>query len=250
MIPFHILVGAIGAFVLCPIAVFSRKGSPLHITAGKSFLIISILIALSGALLLVDPLFLLVYWPEQGLIHDFGQYFKSSHYPELFFFYLNMTFIYFCFSAARVWSRVGHGTYETIRTNWFDWTLTIVTAIFILFFFIIGIVDLIHADKLGVEFIAGSIIVISFIIIDLYTFIFPVKVSGKPWWVLHMTKMFVAWSGLLSAFWLRIRVHVIPHDYLDIHYHTGTILWLTLTLIGYLLYKNRFKNNNPSLSAN
>ena len=241
MIPFHIIVGAIAAFVLCPIAVFSKKGSFIHITAGKWFLGVGVLLALSGAVLLVDPLFLLVYWPEQGVTHDFIDYFKSAHYPELFFFYLNITFIYFGFSAARIWVRTGHGKFERIKSNWFDWLLTLVTAIFVLFFIIIGVFDLIHAEKLALEFITGGVLVLSFVIFDLYTHIFPIKVSSFPWWILHMTKMFVAWSGLLSAFWLRIRVHVLPHEYLDIHHHAGTVLWLTLTLIGYLVYRNQFK---------
>ncbi len=56
-----------------------------------------------------------------------------------------------------------------------------------------------------------------------------------------MTKMFVVWAALVSAFWLRIRVYVLPQDYIDIHYHTGTILWSTLTLIGYLVYRKHFQ---------
>ena len=240
MIPFHIVVGAIGAFVLCPIAAFSKKGSELHILTGKVFLIDVIVLAITGAILLVDPLFLLVYWPQESLTHDFGEYFKSAHYPELFFFYLNTTLIYYSFSAARVWERVRVST-DVLKSNWIDWTLTLGMGVFVICFLLIGVYDLIHADKLALEFIIGGLIVLSFLIFDLYTFIVPTKISAIPWWILHMTKMFVIWAALISAFWLRIRVHVLPQDYLDIHYHTGTILWLALTLIGYLVYRNKFQ---------
>jgi len=227
--------------VLCPIAVFAHKGGVTHKRFGRWFLVDVIIISVSGAILLVDPLFLLVYWPQQSLTHDFAEYFKSAHYPELFFFYLNTTLIYFSFSAARVWERIGYGGAKTLSSNWIDWCLTLGAGIFVIGFLIIGVFDLIHADKLAVEFIIGGLLVLSFVSFDLYTLIVRTKVSGFPWWILHMTKMFVAWAALISAFWLRIRVYVLPQDYIDIHYHTGTILWLTLTLIGYLVYRKHFQ---------
>lgn len=242
VIPFHIFVGAIGAFVLCPIAAFSKKGGKNHRLIGRLFLFDVILIALSGSILLVDPLFLTLYWPEQSLIHDFPEYFKSAHYPELFFLYLNTTLIYYSFSGVRIWKRIGYGSMTTIRSDWVDWCLALGMGLFALGFLVVGFFDFIHEDRLAKEFIIGGLIVLSFVIFDIYTFLVPTSVAGFPWWIIHMTKMFVVWAALVSAFWLRVRVYVLPKDYLDIHFHTGTILWLTLTLIGYMVYRKQFRS--------
>lgn len=198
-------------------------------------------------ILLLDPLFLLVYWPEHGIVHDFAEYFTSAHYTELFFLYLNTTLVYFSFSGVRIWKRIGYGHAKIISSNWIDWSLTIGMGVFVIFFIIVGIYDLIHADKLGLEFLIGGTIVLCFLVFDMFTLILPTRFSHVPWWILHMTKMFLVWAALISALWLRIRVYVLPEDYIDIHFHTGTILWLTLTLIGYLVYRRHFQKKHLNL---
>ncbi len=162
MIPFHIVCGAVGAFVLCPIAVFSHKGGITHRRVGRLFLIDVIFVAVSGAILLIDPLFLLVFWPMESAISEFGQYFQSAHYPELFFLYLNSTLIYFSFSGVRVWQLVGYGHAKVVSSNWIDWCLALGMGIFAIGFLMIGILDLIHAERMALEFIIAGCIVLSF----------------------------------------------------------------------------------------
>ena len=248
MIPVHIVLGMIGAFILCPLAAFAKKGGTVHRLAGRLLLVDVSLVAISGTLLLLDPLFFLVYWHEQSAPKGFGQYFQSAHYPELFFLWLVVTLLYFSFSGARIWSRVDHGRAERIHSSKVDWVIAMGMGVFGLIFLIIGIMDLIHASKLAGAFIIGSGLLLSFVGFDVYTFLRKPKVQGFPWWILHMTKMFVVWAGLLDAFWLRVRVYLLPEEYINVHYPFGTALWLSFTLIGYIVYRKQFSRKAHNIN--
>ncbi len=246
MIPLHIVCGALGAFVLCPLAAFAPKGGAVHRLAGRLLLIDVVLVALTGSLLLVDPLFMLIYWPEDSAAMGFTDIFRSAHYPEMFFLYLVVTLLYFSFSGARLWARVGHGHAERVRSNWLDWGLAIGMGGFALFFLALGILDWIHADRLASDFIAGPTVVLAFIGFDFYTFAARPAVHRFPWWFLHMTKMFVVWAGLIDAFWWRVRLKIIPAENMNTDFHIGTILWLGFTAIGVMVYRSHFRKSDRS----
>ena len=101
----HIVFGGIAAFVLCPLAVFARKGSALHRRAGRLYTAIVVLICVSGMLALIDPAFLGQYWQQESAAKGFGEIFRSSRNPTMFFLFLVVMLAYMSFSAVRLWPR-------------------------------------------------------------------------------------------------------------------------------------------------
>jgi len=231
----HILFGAIAAFVLCPLAVFARKGSRLHRRAGRLYIAFVVLICISGILALLDPFFLAQYWQQESAAKGFGGIFQSARNPTMFFLFLVIMLAYMSFSAVRLWPRTGYGAAERIRSNAFDWVLTAVMAAYAVGFLVVGIEDLLSHSKYATTFLGGALVMLAFVGFDAYTFIARPQVRRYPWWVLHMTKLCYAWAGLLDAFWIRLRVFVLPEDLLQAHLHVGTLLWLGLTAAGFVL---------------
>ena len=233
----HIVLGGIGAFILCPLAILAKKGSKLHRNAGRLYVINVTLICLSGMLTLADPAFLGEYWQQESVVKGFSEIFQASRNPTMFFFFLVVMLAYMSFSAVRLWPRIGYGARDRIRSNAFDWLLAAVMGSYSVGFLIVGIEDLLSHSRYATTFLGGSIVMMGFVCFDVYTFIARPQVSRYPWWALHMTKLFYAWAGLLDAFWIRLRVFVLPADMLQEPLPLGTILWLGLTVAGFLLFR-------------
>jgi hypothetical protein len=233
----HIALGAIAAFVLCPLAVFAKKGSKWHRKVGRLYVGNVILICLSGIAVLVGPAFLDDYWKQESAAKGFGEIFHASDKPTMFFLFLLVMFTYMSLSAIRLWSRIGYGAADRISSNALDWLLAAVMGAFSVGFLIIGIEDLISHIKFATTFLGGGLLMLCFVAFDVYTFVAKPAVKRFPWWVLHMTKLFYAWAGLLDAFWLRLRVFVLPIDMQQPLIGIGTPLWIGMTALGFVLYR-------------
>ena len=237
MISAHIVFGGIAAFILCPLAVFARKGSRLHRKAGQIYMMSVVLICVSGMLALLDPAFLAEYWKQESVAKGFGEIFQASGNPTMFFLFLVVMLAYMSFSAVRIWPRIGYGKAERIHSNAFDWVLTAVMAVYAAGFLVIGIEDLLSHNKYATTFLGGALLMLGFVGFDIYTFVAKPQVRRYPWWMLHMTKLCYAWAGLLDAFWIRLRVYILPEDLVQEPLPVGTIIWLGLTIAGFILHR-------------
>lgn len=237
LISLHILAGFVGAFILCPLAAFARKGSRLHRAAGRWFLIDVVVISASGTLTLLDPAFLEVYWANETELKGFGQIFQSAKLPNLFFLFIMVMFAYSAFSAVRLWARTGYGAAERITSGPVDWGLALAMGVFALIFLGVGIDDWLHHEAFAATFIVGPLVMLGFVCFDLYTFIWRPRVARFRWWVLHVVKIMYVWAGLLQAFWLRVRAHILPEEWWDFPPHLGTILWVALTAVACATYR-------------
>ena len=245
-IPLHIIFGGIGAFILCPVAFFIEKHTKWHGIIGRLFLIDVVFIVISGTLLLIDPLFVSVYWADESNLKGFSSLFHSAHYSEVFFLFLAVITLYLSFSAARIWKRINYGRAEIIHTNLFDWLLSVSMLLLCVFFIYVGILDLIHVDKAGWKFIAASMLMLTFVAFDLYTFIKKPKVADHRWWIWHVVKITCAWAGLLDAFWLRIEPILVEKGLIeDLSLPFGTICWVILISLGYFLNHRKMGRSSP-----
>jgi len=104
----------------------------------------------------------------------------------------------------------------------------------------LGITDLMHAQRFGVHFTVGGSFLMAFGAFDLFTLWFKPRVQPYPWWLLHVAKFFYLWMGLAGAFYLRVApgaVDRVRDDNL-----TMPLIWLLLCGFLYWLYRPAMKD--------
>lgn len=245
MLSIHIVSALIGAVILCPAAAFARKGGAFHKKIGTLFLWNVAIISTTGALSLLDPSFLSVYWSEESDLKGFGQIFQSAKLPNLFFLFIMIMFSYSAFSAARIWPRLRESVDQRIASSRFDWVITLAMGLISLVFLGIGIEDLIEHDAFAATFIGGPSIMLGFVAFDIYTFVKKPPVSRYKWWMLHVIKIMYVWAGLIQGFWLRVRAHILPPEWQEFPPHSGTLLWVLLAGGAIWLYHTRYLKKKP-----
>lgn len=103
----HVIVGGLAAFVAFPLAIFSGKGTAFHRKAGYASSFLCLLVAVTGAVMLVNPLFHALWVSNEHVMGtEWVLFFNELLYEPLFFLWLDVLLIYFCGSAIRVWVRV------------------------------------------------------------------------------------------------------------------------------------------------
>ena len=190
--------------------------------------------------MLLDSLFISVYWIAESNNKGFSSFFKSVHYKELFFIYLTIILLYMSFSAARVWKRANPRKNLYLTSGPIDYLLTFMLAINSIIFLVVGILDIQHEDMFGYYFVIGSIIMLLFVVFDMYTFLKKPLLSKHKSWIHHMVKITCAWAGLLDAFWIRINPILIEMGFeIFAKIHFGTSSWILLIFIGFIGHRKK-----------
>ena len=103
----HITAGGLAAFLVFPMAFFSIKGSQFHKRTGYLAIFLSVLVAIAGISMLLNPSFPSL-WArniaQRGV--EWVLFFNALMYERIFFVWLIIALLYFCFSAVRVWTRI------------------------------------------------------------------------------------------------------------------------------------------------
>lgn len=204
----HVGLGIVATFVLFPIQIANRKGGRLHHRVGRWVLLVSVAIAVSGILMLIDPLFLDDFWPMRAEQLRYAALFEESYYEPLFFLFLVVTLLYYVYSGARIWTRTQRADEQgRVPSTPIDWTLTGVAGIFAVFYLALGIGDLPSGQKYAFDFIASGLTLAPFLLLDAFSFVprWTIRLV-KWWWLIHVLKLFNAWHGLVDAFILRLEV--------------------------------------------
>lgn len=235
----HITAGGLAAFLVFPMAFFSSKGSQFHKRTGYLAIFLSVLVAIAGISMLLNPSFPSL-WArniaQRGV--EWVLFFNALMYERIFFVWLIIALLYFCFSAVRVWTRINsvnkggpsYGAIDIALTS-----LIIISSSYLLF---VGCWDIYHLSfhPFALFFIEISLYLIFFGLVDIATFIAPSKYLVKWGFILHGYKFFSAWDALLTAFIIRLRINYSTLETLDTIY---SLLMHTLILVA--LWKYIFK---------
>jgi hypothetical protein len=204
----HVVFGIVATFVLFPIQITNRKGGRQHRRVGRWVIWVSTAIAVTGLLMLIDPLFLERFWPVEAERLGRAALFEHTAYEPLFFLFLVVTLLYYVYSGARIWTRTAAADREgRVPSNAADWTLTGVAGAFALVYLALGIHDLPSGQRYAIDLLGSSLTLLPFVVADLVSFVprWTVRLV-RWWWLLHVLKLFNAWHGLIDAFVLRLEV--------------------------------------------
>lgn len=205
----HIVVGALAAFVAFPCALFSAKGSRFHRKAGYAAVVLSVLVAITGTCMLVNPLFDALWLKnERARGTDWVLFFDESLYEPHLFMWLNVLLLYFCFSGVRVWIRVASvrkggpsfGTVDIVLC-----AILMVSSSLTLFG---GCWNLWHRSfhPFAYVYVEVSLYAMLFGVVDILSFFAPQRYLIDWGFALHGYKFFCAWSGLMTAFMIRLKL--------------------------------------------
>lgn len=205
----HIVVGALAAFVAFPCALFSGKGSRFHRKAGYAAVVLSVLVAITGTCMLVNPLFDALWLKnERARGTDWVLFFDESLYEPHLFMWLNVLLLYFCFSGVRVWIRVASvrrggpsfGTVDIVLC-----AILMVSSSLTLFG---GCWNLWHRSfhPFAYVYVEVSLYAMLFGAVDILSFFAPQRYLIDWGFALHGYKFFCAWSGLMTAFMIRLKL--------------------------------------------
>lgn len=225
----HVGLGAIGAFILCPLLVISglwRKWR-YHRLPGRIFLYVTYGIALTGLVMLLDPLFLDTFWPEllESGVLQFSEVFEDTAVQPALFLWLNIILLYLVGTGYRVWKRA----HQRFAAGWIDWGLTGALAVFSLLFLGIGVYHANIGHSYGVHFVQLALLLLVFAAFDTFDYLQKDKSFIRHWsFSVHATKMIVAWFGLVKAF--KIRLTSLPSPLLTKYYWEIDLLFVGLVL--------------------
>lgn len=204
----HIISGTIAAVIVFPFMIFGPKDKR-HRKVGTIAVRITWVIVGSGALLLLDPLFL-VYWQQLAVSistmrHDYVHVFQDAQEAWLFFVYLDVLLAYLVFTGVGVWSRLRRGNRrEGFPLRPFDVILTLVAIALTLNMIVVGVLTWSeNSGYASILVISGSLMCIVFAF-DLRTWLDKGR-KVRSWWALHAWKLSVAWAALVYAVFLRWR---------------------------------------------
>lgn len=229
----HIGAGLLGILVGLG-AIFAPKLGRVHRRCGRAFVWVVVFIATSGCVLLADPAFgsigLLFFSDKTGL----GEVLQSAKYFEVMFLWLTFATLYVTLTGPRVWTRIRASNDGRMTSNWLDWALALAAVPMSVMFLVIGIIDLTHGERFGVEFIFFSLALDAFVLFDIVTFVIRPSVRRFPWWIVHMVKMLLAFDTLVYAVYLRHFLQL--PKFLQLHFF---VLYLAIPMIGICLWIHR-----------
>jgi len=222
----HILAGIIGAFLAFPVAIGAKKGSFIHVTAGKIFVISFVAICITGYILDYENIKNFYFLAESSTL-DKNIY---SHRNFILFTAMINTFaLYLVLSGWRIAHQHYKG-YTDLFDKVFNISLATVLIIASCIFFLVGIESLSYIEEKDHFYLNKKIFatILAFLAVGgiAEAALDIAKTLGflhiKRWWIEHMRKMLLAQLGLLSAFLYRC----LP----------SKKYWLLLTLILALLF--------------
>lgn len=205
---FHIFAGIIAALIAFPFAMLAKKGSNLHVLAGKVFLYSFLVICLTGYILDYQEMYHL-FIANGLLIKEFYRNYTVVSSPIHLFFTasINTFATYLVISGWRIAYKHYKGN-KTTFDKFFDVSLAIFLIAAVIVFFLTGLeLPNIHSEsKMHLHMSKQLFIVIGLIslgglveasldILRAFNFCTP-----KKWWIVHMRKMFLAELGLVLAF--------------------------------------------------
>lgn len=223
----HIFSGFLAAFVVFPATVFSRKGSHRHSKYGYISTFLACTVALTGALMLLSPMFQSLWAANvktRGV--EWQLFFDEIFYEPAFFIWLDIVLLYACFSAIRVWIRIKSIKNGAALFGWIDLLLSFLLAVSSLFIVWVGIHDVTHmaVHPFATMFIGLGLYAMAFVAIDIATFCLPSQLLVRYGWILHGYKFLFAWHALITAFLIRMKISFQEFSMLD----------TALSLLGYL----------------
>jgi len=182
---------------------FAPTLGPVHRRCGQAFVWVVLFVSASGCALLADPAFssigLLFFSNKTHL----GDVLKSSQYFGVMFLYFTLSTLYATVTGPRILARIRASSDGRITSSKLDWILALAALPLSLMFLAIGVIDVIHAQRFGAEFIFFSLVLDTFIIFDIATFVLRPSIRGSPWWMIHMVKMLSSFSTIVYAVYLR-----------------------------------------------
>lgn len=205
----HVAVGGLAAFVAFPLAVCSGKGTAFHRKAGYAAALLCLLVAVTGAGMLINPLFHALWLRnEQVMGTEWGLFFNELLYEPLFFLWLDVLLIYFCGSAIRVWMRVASVKRGGPSFGMADVALAAVMMAGSCYMLFVGCWDLWHLSFHPFAFLFAELALYTLLfgIVDVISFLAPPRHLVEWGFALHGYKFFSAWDGLMTAFIIRLRI--------------------------------------------
>lgn len=249
----HILVGALATFVAFPFALFSRKASRFHRRCGYAAVCLSVLVAITGTCMLINPLFRGLWLQnEKARGTDWVLFFDESLYEPHLFMWLNVLLMYFCFSAVRVWIRVASVRKGGPSFGMVDIVLCLVLIVSSSLTLFGGCWNLWHRSfhPFAYVYVEVSLYAILFGVVDVLSFISPSRYLLEWGFALHGYKFFCAWSGLMTAFMIRLKLSYGTLKVTDTLYgffvHTLIIIILWRYFVGRKAAHSLGGFNNPS----
>lgn len=118
MAPIHAIAAILAAVLLCPVAIFARKGSRLHKLAGYTLQFDAAIIVVTSFLLLADK--------QITDVVVSATVFPERAHDRLYLALLSIVFAYYCFSGLRVWYRLPARRDDPVTSNWIDWGLAVI----------------------------------------------------------------------------------------------------------------------------
>lgn len=211
LLPFHIVLGYIAAMLLAPIALIAVKGGRWHIGVGRVFYWTTIVLSVTGIMLLFDQNFFDRVLPTRVAFEEsIGPWFAES--PELvkdvFFFYASIAALVSVISGVRIWVRVRAAS-PRVLADWRDWSLTLVLGVLAAFWTAAGIYLALADGMHGERLIITGVALLGFTAVDIWTFWRKPTPDGFPWHVLHAAKMVTVVVFLLLAFQFHL-VEILP----------------------------------------
>jgi len=239
----HLIAGFIAAFTAFPLALFVKKGSKIHVAAGRVFVVSFIVICFSGYYIESDELLKIPLikasvcslYPSEFCKYQDSYLYSRSHF--LISFCINTFALYLCVSGWRLATQHRLGN-KTKRAALFDANFAILELIAVSLFSACLFYDIHLSYALTKAPVFWYYLIVTIIACvplvdagrDLY-FAVTLK-QAKFWWIMHMRKMLMAEYGLIIAFFLRCSK---LHDY-----------WLlAIITVGFLGLYLRFSIYSP-----
>ena len=230
-VPIHASAAILAGVVLCPLAIFARKGTRLHRVAGYALQIDVVVIVVTSFLLLIDR-------QVDELVVQ-ASVFPNGAYERLYLGLLSIVFAYYCFSGLRVWYRLPPPGEDLVTSNWIDWGLATAGLLVGITYVVTSIVTLGNSNPLSLVYIQAAILLIAFTLFDFYTFFFPPNPARFPWWLVHMAKMILIWIILIHFIILRLFEPDVSTY--AVHQTVALLLYLGICLVAAFHFRRRFR---------
>ncbi|MCX6994419.1 MAG: hypothetical protein NTY13_01030 [Chlamydiae bacterium] len=201
----HILAAVVAGFIAFPLAIIAKKGSRLHVLAGRAYVIGFLGICATGYALEYDEVMKSLLLREQGVIID--SHIINSHI--VITGAVNTFAAYLVVSAWRIANKHRSGP-RPLFDKIFDITIALI-LIFVIAIFFYAAFDVIlykkHFMHIDTKENYSALFVILWVVvigglIEATLDIFRATGLWTPerWWITHMRKMLLSALGLLLAF--------------------------------------------------
>lgn len=210
----HLIAGFIAAFIAFPLAFFSKKGSLLHVTAGRVFVLSFLIICISGYHMDADEIFNIpLIKTSLCKLHSY-QFCSSDtltnkiHDRILITVCINTFALYLCLSGWRLANQHRRGRL-TKKTAGFNACFAGLECLMVLLFAVAEGYNysLLHQlyDVAALKYYAvvGAIALIPLLDAARDLYFALMKKIPPCWWKMHLRKMLMAEYGLIVAFVFR-----------------------------------------------